>query len=387
MVLKTWRPIGPIEPLLSKGWGFSCILQIMKILSVCSARPNFVKLAAVHHAIEETCKGDVEHIIVHTGQHYDPLFSDVFFEQLKIPTPVYNLGIHGGTREEVIQATQEAFEEILPKIQPDVVLVYGDVNGMVGTSLAAKEAGIRLAHVEAGLRSFDHDMPEEVNRLKIDEMADLLLCSEESGVENAQKEKLKGQIHLVGNTMIDTLIRMLPLIEKEQLPADLPEQFAVVTMHRPSNVDSKEAFTKNIEFLNEVASKMPLILPAHHRFKSALEQFGLSDAMSKNIRIQEPLGYIPFLRLVKASAFILTDSGGIQEEATYLEKRCFTLRKNTERPSTIESGSNSLIDIDVPSDRQMVFDFAANPEDFHVNVPAIWDGKAGERIVDVLMTR
>ncbi len=352
------------------------------ILSIASARPNFVKLAAVHHALAAH-PNDFAHVIVHTGQHYDPLLSDIFFTQLAIPQPDHNLGIKGGSdREAVIQATEDALLPVLQKICPDVVLVYGDVNGAVGGARAAKKLGIPLAHIEAGLRSFDLSMPEEHNRIAIDALADLLFCSEESGVEHLKSEVAKGQIHLVGNTMIDTLVRMMPLIQKEQMPMSFSEPFGVVTLHRPSNVDDEATLRSVLSFLGEVAASLPLILPAHHRLRASLDQFGI--VVPEGIRLINPLGYLSFLRMLKESACVITDSGGIQEEAVYLQKRCFTLRRNTERPSTIVSGSNVLIDPDNLSDRKAVIVFAKNPHTPPVTVPLLWDGRAGERIAEVL---
>lgn len=354
----------------------------MRLVSVVSARPNFVKLAGVHHAVE----GDpsIEHVIVHTGQHYDPLFSDVFFEELKVPIPAHNLGIHGGTREEVIQKTEEAMMPLLEELRPDCVLVYGDVNGAVGAARAAKRAKITLAHIEAGLRSGDAEMPEEHNRVAIDESANFLFCTEESGMEHLASEGVKGESVLVGNTMIDTLIRMLPAIKKQRLPDGLPGRFAVATLHRPSNVDTKKALTSVLQFLSEVSTQCPLMLPVHHRLNAALDQFALREGIPSSILLLPPLPYLSFLRCVEGSSFILTDSGGIQEEATYLKKKCFTLRRNTERPSTIASGSNTLIDESSPTDRALVLDFAKHPTPPTVTIPPLWDGKAGERIVEVL---
>lgn len=359
-------------------------IEGMKLLSVVSARPNFVKLAAVHHAVVDAKDPSIEHVIVHTGQHYDPLFSDVFFEQLGVPMPEHNLGVHGGTREEVIARTEEEMAPLLEELSPDCVLVYGDVNGAVGAMQAAKKLGIRLAHVEAGLRSGDLSMPEEGNRIAIDEAADFLFCTEESGMEHLASEDAKGEKFLVGNTMIDTLIRMLPTIKKQKLPGGIPTRFAVATLHRPSNVDAKKALASVLEFLSEVSAHCPLILPVHHRLNAALDQFGLRASIPQSIMLLPPLPYLQFLHSIEKAQFILTDSGGIQEEATYLKKRCFTLRRNTERPSTIESGSNSLIDESNPTDRALVLDFAAHPEPPDVRIPPLWDGKAGERIVGIL---
>lgn len=352
------------------------------ILSSCSARPNFVKLASVHHALAK--KRDVRHLILHTGQHYDPLLSDIFFTELGIPQPTVNLGIRGATQKEVIDATAAGALTAIKELKPDMVLVYGDVNGAVGVARAAKEAGIALGHVESGLRSFDTEMPEELNRIEIDTMADHLFVTEKSGLDHLKKEKVKGEVHFVGNTMIDTLIRMMPTIEKQALPAGLPPTFGVVTLHRPSNVDTKEALERNLKFLNELSESIPLVLPLHRRTKGSIESFGLQNLLTKNIHVIDPLGYIEFLALVRASAFILTDSGGIQEEATLLKKRCFTVRLNTERPSTIVSGSNILIDLTREEDRAKVLVFAKKPKDPVVVIPELWDGKAGERIAEIV---
>ncbi len=351
------------------------------ILSSASARPNFVKLAAVHHALAK--REGAKHMIVHTGQHYDPLLSDIFFKQLSISEPDQNLGVKGGaSREETIQMTSDAMKPVLKLARPDIVLVYGDVNGAVGAARAAADLGIKIGHVEAGLRSFDTDMPEELNRIEIDSLADELFVSEKSGVDHLKKEGVKGRVHFVGNTMIDTLVRMTPAIDVARLPFDLPSRYAVATLHRPSNVDTKEALERNITFLAEVAEKCPLVLPLHRRTQTALATYGLK--LSDRIQSIDPLGYVEFLRLVASAEFILTDSGGIQEEATFLQKRCFTLRRNTERPATMKSGSNVLIDPEKSSDREAVFAFAAKSVKFSVDIPELWDGKAGERIADAL---
>ncbi len=351
------------------------------ILSSASARPNFVKLAAVHHAL--AARQGVKHIIVHTGQHYDPLLSDIFFRQLSIPEPDENLGIKGSAhREETIRMTCDAMKPILKLVHPDIVLAYGDVNGAVGAARAAADLGISIGHVEAGLRSSDTDMPEELNRIEIDQLADELFVSEQSGMDHLKNEKAKGHIHFVGNTMIDTLIRMMPSIDAVRLEFDLPSRFAVATLHRPSNVDSKEALESNAAFLAAIAGQCPLILPLHRRTQAALIAHGLT--LGERIHVVEPLGYLEFLRLVAQAEFVLTDSGGIQEEATFLKKRCFTLRRNTERPATVKSGSNVLIDPEKISDRDVVLAFAAKPSKISVTIPEKWDGKAGERIADVL---
>ncbi len=356
------------------------------VVSVCSARPNFVKLAAVHHALAARPL-EFTHVIVHTGQHYDPLLSDVFFEQLSIPQPSFNLGVHGGTREEVIENTKSAFAKVLPEIDPDIVLVYGDVNGAVGAALATKEGGYKLGHVEAGLRSFDESMPEEHNRISVDEMADLLFCSEDSGMKHLEEEGVRGKKFLVGNVMIDTLVRMMPHFESNKADfksrLSIMDNHVIVTIHRPSNVDDPQTLTKVMSFIGDVAAIHPIFIPAHPRLSQALDNNKIT--IPYKVAFTSPLPYLDFLYLLQKSTFILTDSGGIQEEATFLKKRCFTLRLNTERPSTIKSGSNVLIDINNEEDRQQVLAFAKNPNALTVNVPAIWDGKAGERIAEILV--
>lgn len=350
----------------------------MKFLSVCSARPNFVKLAAVVTALKN--EPSIDHCIVHTGQHYDPLFSDIFFEQLDIDLPTINLAIHSGNRDEVIGATYSAMMPVLKDIQPDAVLVYGDVNGAVGAARAAAEQGITLVHIEAGLRSFDSRMPEEINRIEIDTLAQYLFCTEESGIDNIAKEKLKGQPFLVGNTMIDTLIRMLPKINTLPVPV-VNKEYIVATMHRPSNVDSKESLQKNIIFLEKISALAPVVLPMHHRLKAALHKHNI--IMPSSIVIIDPLGYLPFLKLLQGCKFIVTDSGGIQEEAVLLRKRCFTIRKNTERPSTIESGSNILID--PVKDLDIIQRYCRDGEAVQIDTPLYWDGKAAVRILQILV--
>jgi len=354
------------------------------IVSVCSARPNFVKLAAVHHALKAAHHPDVRHVIVHTGQHYDPLFSDVFFTELDIPVPDFNLGIRGGDREKVIAETERTFAQQLPSIDPAVILVYGDVNGAVGAALAAQKAGIPLAHVEAGLRSCDLSMPEEHNRIAIDRMADVLFCSEQSGVDNLHREGIGGAVHLVGNTMIDTLVRMLPAIERAAVPPDLPASYAIATLHRPANVDDPAMLRLTMDVLSALSTSIPLLLPVHHRLRAALEANRLLDSIPPTMRLLPPQPYLSFLRLVLGARFILTDSGGLQEEAAFLRKRCFTLRRNTERPSTVESGSNVLVDVSDAGQRDRLLAAVRDPRPVQVGVPDLWAGRAGGRIVEIL---
>ncbi|MBT3834730.1 UDP-N-acetylglucosamine 2-epimerase (non-hydrolyzing) [Candidatus Peribacteria bacterium] len=360
-----------------------------------------MKLAGVVHAFKchaEEERSDVskhKHFIIHTGQHSDPLFSDIFFKELDIPDPDYNLGVKSaGNNEETIKATSEACVDALKDANPDVVLVYGDVSGALGGALAAKEIGIPVAHVEAGLRSGDMDMPEERNRIEIDKIAKYLFVTEESGRKNLEKEGIEGEVHFVGNTMIDTLIRMQKNVFDFKRPFDYPDKFGLVTLHRPSNVDSKDNLKKNIDFLNEVAEKKELIFPIHLRTKSALENYNLYSKLSDKIIKKDPLGYIDFLKLIHLSDFVLTDSGGIQEETTFLGVECFTLRKNTERPATESKngGTNHLIDIDKKEGKDLVLEFAEENINYNERSmrlmdgkgPENWDGKAGEKIIKIL---
>lgn len=376
----------------------------MKIVSIVSARPNFVKLAAVHHAFQKHAPKDWKHIIVHTGQHYDPLLSDVFFKELDIPQPDENLEVKSeGSNEDTVEHTKRAAIPVLKKLQPDLLIVYGDVSGALGGAQAAQECGIPIAHVEAGLRSRDLSMPEEHNRIGIDRIAGLLFVTEQSGEDNLEKEReegaVKGEIHFVGNTMIDTLMRMtvrrknFDVFMKQHLLPELdslpPKSFGLVTLHRPSNVDSQDNLVHCIDFLNAVSRHCLLVFPVHLRTQAAIEKFQLQSKFDRSVRREGPLGYLHFMKLMIRSKFVITDSGGIQEEAIFLGIKCFTLRKNTERPVTLEYG-NQLIDLDKKSDEKVVCDYATVP---HVSTPRIsslesvpprWDGQAGERIMGVL---
>lgn len=355
----------------------------MKLLSVVSARPNFVKLAAVHHALAAS-GWPHEHVIVHTGQHHDPLFSDVFFRELAVPVPQVNLGIHGGTNAEQQVRVEEACLAAFREQAPDTVLVYGDVNGASAAARAAAALGIRLAHVEAGLRSGDLTMPEERNRIAIDGLSALLFATERSGLEHLRAEGARGSAHFVGNTMIDTLIRMLPAVRALPAAADLPAKYGIVTLHRPGTVDDPAKLHHAVAVLEELGRAVPLVFPVHLRTKARLEADGLWGRLAAAVRCTEPLPYLAFLRLVLDAHFVLTDSGGIQEETTYLQKKCFTARPNTERPVTCTVGSNELVDLHVPADVARIVAWARGEGGAVGSIPELWDGRAGERIVAVL---
>jgi UDP-N-acetylglucosamine 2-epimerase (non-hydrolysing) len=358
----------------------------MHLVSVVSARPNFVKLAAIVHALREKCP-QAKHTIIHTGQHYDPIFSGVFFEQLKIPRPDKNLDAHeaGGSLAQ-IGVTMEKLESFLSVVRPDAVLVYGDVNGAFSAAFIAQRCNVPVAHIEAGLRSFDRNMPEEVNRLLIDHVSTLLFVSEPSGVDNLRREGISEGVYFVGNTMIDTLQRMQHLIQQQQIPSHFPGRFGLVTLHRPGNVDEREQLQRCISFFNSIANVCPLVFPVHLRTKAMMERHGLYRTFSPRVRILDPLGYLSFLKVLSEAAFVLTDSGGVQEEATFLGKKCFTLRRSTERPSTVDAGSNELVDLQSEAQSTHVLAFASYPVSLKISLPEKWDGKAGIRIVQHLVS-
>jgi len=354
----------------------------MKVLHVVGARPNFMKAAPVYRALAER---DHQQILVHTGQHYDALMSDVFFTTLQIPAPDESLNVGSGTHAQQTAAIMSKFEPVVVAHAPDIVLVYGDVNSTVAAALVCAKLGIRVGHVESGLRSCDRAMPEEINRLVTDQLADMLFTPSVDGDENLAREGIaKEKVFLVGNVMIDTLIRFLPQADalfpalKEQLALD---SFGLVTLHRPSNVDDESVFLPMLQALDGLSRELPLVFPVHPRTKqkwsAQLEQ------CSPNLKVIDPLGYLEFLALQKNAQVVITDSGGIQEETTFLGTPCLTLRKNTERPITVTLGTNVLIgnDWDLLTKE---FHRALKHDKKHAPSLPLWDGKASERIADIL---
>lgn len=321
--------------------------------------------------------------LVHTGQHYDPNMSDIFFQQLGMPKPDVNLEVGSGSHSVQTAQIMMRFEEALPKLKPDLVLVYGDVNSTVASAMVCAKHCVRVAHVEAGLRSFDRSMPEEINRVLTDQIAELLFTPSRDGNENLLKEGIdSGRIHLVGNVMIDTLIRLLP---KAQLPriAGLEEKFVLVTLHRPSNVDDAEMLRTIMTTLAEISRDIQVLFPVHPRTRQRLQQTGFRVEAHPRLLLVDPLGYLEFLALQKRAAVVVTDSGGIQEETTYLGVPCLTVRENTERPVTVEIGTNILVGKDMgrlKSETGRVLQGKAK----RGRIPPLWDGKAGERIADIL---
>lgn len=354
----------------------------MKALLVAGARPNFMKVAPL--AAEFACRG-AEAPICHTGQHYDERMSRLFFDELAIPRPRHDLGVGSGSHAAQTAAVLVRFETVLLEERPDLVVVVGDVNSTVACALAAAKLGVAVAHVEAGLRSFDRTMPEEVNRVVTDAVSDLLYCSEPAGVENLAREGVPPwRVSLAGNVMIDTLLR-----HRERARATgvrtrlgLPADYGVVTLHRPANVDLPADARRLAEALAAVSREVPLAFPVHPRTRDALGRHGLLDAVACDGRVvlTEPLGYLEFLGLMDGARVVLTDSGGIQEETTVLGVPCLTLRPNTERPVTVERGTNRVVGTDPGAIAAAAREVLRAPRTRRV--PEYWDGRAAARIVE-----
>ncbi len=351
----------------------------MRFLLVAGARPNFMKIAPLMKAFRRRDHRDL--ILVHTGQHYDRGMSDTFFSDLDIPEPDINFGVGSGTHAQQTARIMVDFENVCIQRRPDWVVVVGDVNSTIACALTAKKLGIRVAHVEAGLRSRDMSMPEEINRICTDAISDLLFTTDRLADENLRREGVpESKIRFVGNTMIDTLFAQLDRAIALPLPADLSEgQYAVLTLHRPSNVDSPEMLSGLLGAISSVCSRIPVIFPVHPRTRSHLNGFA-----HPNLTIAEPFSYLSFLGLVARSRFVLTDSGGIQEETTVLGIPCLTMRLNTERPITCELGTNMLVGTDPKRIREMAFAVLDHGRPRHC-IPDKWDGHAAERIVETLL--
>lgn len=367
-----------------------------KIILVAGARPNFMKIAPLMHAMEGNDK--IIPVLVHTGQHYDVKMSEQFFVELNIPKPDYNLEV--GSASQAVQTARimERFETVCIDEKPDAVLVVGDVTSTVACTLVAAKLGIKTIHYEAGLRSHDRSMPEEINRLVTDSITDLYFTTSKDADENLLKENVPAEkIHMVGNLMIDSLVANLDkaeasplefkLLDKEKIIVFGKEfkefRYGVMTFHRPGNVDDEESLRHLIEIWGKVSEKIPLVFPCHPRTYKNIEKFGLQEQIDKfpSLFFIEPLGYFQFIHLVKSSMFALTDSGGIQEETTYLNIPCLTVRPNTERPVTVWEGSNKLIkDDEILPEVSLILEGKGK----HGSVPKYWDGKTAERIVFII---
>lgn len=355
----------------------------MKLIHVVGARPNFMKAAPAILALRDY--DEIQQLVVHTGQHYDRNMSEVFFEQLGIPTPDINLEVGSGSHAVMTAQIMIAFEQVLERQKPDLVLVYGDINSTVAATLVAAKLGIRVGHVEAGLRSGDRRMPEELNRLVTDRLADWLFTPSTDGDENLKREGVATEkIHFVGNLMIDTLVRLLPLAMNRRSEIKglegLNGRFCLVTLHRPSNVDEPEMLSRIIMALQEIGQDIPVIFPIHPRTRKKISDFRLPIS---GLRLLDPLGYLEFLAMQRNAAVVVTDSGGIQEETTYLGVPCLTVRENTERPVTVDMGTNILVGRDMERLKYEVAKIAAG-DGKRGSIPQLWDGKAGKRVAGIV---
>ena len=359
----------------------------MKIINVVGARPNFMKIAPIQRVMQK--KKEMEVTLVHTGQHYDKKMSKLFFDDLQLPQPDIYLNVGSASHAVQTAKVMIEFEEVLLSVKPDLVIVVGDVNSTAACSIVASKMGIQIAHVEAGLRSFDRKMPEEINRILTDVISDLLFVTEKSGLANLQKEGISNsKVHFVGNVMIDSLVYFLQKSSHSKILKDFGLEsgnFVLVTLHRPSNVDDYDNFIKLLNAFESIEKEIEIIFPIHPRTRKMIEQFQLKSKIDsmKNLKLLDPLGYLDFMNLMKNAKFVLTDSGGIQEETTYLGIPCLTLRENTERPVTVEIGTNII----VGTNTDLIVDEAFKNIDGKGkkgSIPELWDGKAAERIVSIL---
>ena len=361
---------------------------MLKILNVVGARPNFMKMAPIIAAINRR-PNEVSQTLVHTGQHYDEAMSTVFFGDLSMPEPDITLETKSGTPSRQMARIMPLFEEVLIARQPDWVVVVGDVNSTIACALVASKLNVRVAHVEAGLRSFDRTMPEEINRLMTDQIADLLLTPSADADTNLLREGIPAErIVRVGNVMIDTLFQQLKRARDSAILDELelrPNDFAVLTLHRPANVDDPESLSRILFAIGAIARKLPVIFPAHPRTQARMREFNLVAPVG--VHVISPLGYLDFLHLWSNARLALTDSGGLQEETTALGIPCLTLRENTERPITIEQGSNRLVGSNPSRIVRAAREILSGRVSYAGRAPELWDGQAADRIVETLIAR
>lgn len=364
---------------------------MLKVLNIVGARPNFMKIAPIVREMKRRNE-EFQPLIVHTGQHYDKAMSDSFFNDLGIPEPDFHLNVGSASHAVQTAKIMIEFEPVVLQEKPDWVLVVGDVNSTIACALVCSKLGVKIAHVEAGLRSRDRTMPEEINRILTDAISDLLLTTSQDADENLKQEGVSDdKIKFVGNVMIDSVFYNLEKSKESKIREDLgltEIDYAVSTLHRPSNVDEKEPFTKLFDALISVSEKLPIIFPVHPRTRNNIEKFGFAERVkNSNIRLIEPLGYLDFMRLYSGAKLVLTDSGGLQEETTALGIPCLTLRENTERPITISHGTNILVGTNTEVIKQKAFEvLSQDSTNQDKKIPPLWDGKAAERICDALVS-
>ena len=362
---------------------------MLKVLNIVGARPNFMKVAPIVREMKRR-ENNFQPLIVHTGQHYDAAMSDSFFADLGIPEPDYHLEVGSASHAVQTAKIMTAFEPVVLREKPDWVLVVGDVNSTIACALVSAKLNVKIAHVEAGLRSRDRTMPEEINRILTDAISDLLLTTSEDANENLKAEGVAAdKIKFVGNVMIDSLFYNLEKAKQLRVRENLDltdKDYAVLTLHRPSNVDEKEVFGGLLEALIKISEKLPVIFPAHPRTKANIERFGFAARIANsNIRLIEPLGYLDFMNLYSGAKLVLTDSGGLQEETTALAIPCLTLRENTERPITISHGTNILVGTNPLKIKRAAFEILNQTSTPDKKIPPLWDGHAAERICDSLL--
>jgi UDP-N-acetylglucosamine 2-epimerase (non-hydrolysing) len=355
----------------------------MKIVAVAGARPNFMKVAPLMWEVQR--RQDMDAVLVHTGQHYDHKMSELFFEELHIPRPDVDLGVGSGSHAVQTAEVMKRFEPILLQQKPDAVVVVGDVNSTIACALTAVKLGVPVAHVEAGLRSFDRTMPEEINRVLTDAISEWLFVSERSGLENLRREGVpEERVFFVGNVMIDTLLRCRERSERTTILEDLgleQGRYALLTLHRPANVDNPDVLAGLLEAVEVIQREIPIVFPVHPRTRKGL--MARLPRQLPNLLLSEPLGYLEFTRLMGNARLVLTDSGGVQEETTVLGVPCLTLRSNTERPATVEQGTNSLVGLD-PATIIQAARATLTSSSHQGQIPELWDGQAASRILDVL---
>jgi UDP-N-acetylglucosamine 2-epimerase (non-hydrolysing) len=359
----------------------------MKILNVVGARPNLMKIAPI--VVQLNTQPDLTQTLLHTGQHYDEKMSAIFFKQLGLPQPDIYLGVGSGSHAQQTARVMVEFEQVLLSNKPDVVVVVGDVNSTLACAITAAKLWVPVAHVEAGLRSFDRKMPEEINRIVTDSLSDLLFTTSPDAEVNLRREGVDpAKIHFVGNVMIDTLLQhraAAELLGTPQKFGQTPGNYALLTLHRPSNVDDRAIFSGILKAVEEIQRELPILFPAHPRTVNRITEFGLSEQVKamRNLILVEPQGYLEFLDLMMHAKLMLTDSGGVQEETTILDVPCLTLRENTERPVTISHGTNQLVGSDPEKITAAVRSVLL--QSHRVNQkPKLWDGHAAERIVTIL---
>ncbi len=362
-----------------------------KIISVVGARPNFMKVAPIHRAMQRY-SDSVEHLIVHTGQHYDVKMSDQFFQDLDIPEPDHFLGVGSASHAVQTANIMIEFEKVCIEEKPDLVIVVGDVNSTIACALTSVKLGIKVAHVEGGLRSSDREMPEEINRIATDSICNYCFATEESAIENLKKENFPIEnVFLVGNTMIDSQKYAVAAAEDSDILQKLnlgDKKYVVSTIHRPSNVDIPEQLNDILDVFRELAKERMIILPAHPRTQKNIKEFGLQEKVDSiaNLKFIDPLGYIDFLALMMNSDFVITDSGGIQEETTALDIPCLTIRTTTERPVTVETGSNILVQPHKDKMLLAVREILGGARKSSA-VPELWDGNAAGRIARIIVEK